>query len=413
MQKSFKIFLTLLAVIVLSDSYAQLVQWRGPNRDGKFEAKNLLKEWPAEGPVMLLKVDSLGKGHSSVIYHDGMMFITGMKDTMDVMSAVNMKGEIIWQTTYGTSWRKSYPDTRSTPTYSDGNLYLVSGVGELVCVAASDGKIVWSVNVDKDFGGEWSRFGVSESPLVYKNLVLCSPGGKQTSIVAFDKLSGKLVWKTKSVGGMRIYSSPTIYKHDGKEEILALTNQNLICIDPANGNVIWNYKNDTSVFKAGPFTNTPIYVGNEIFMSHGYNYPARMIQVAEDGKSASTKWTDTIFDNHHHGYVNVDGYIYGTNWENNRVGNWICMEWKTGKIMYSEKWGTKGTIVYADDMLYIYEEKSGKIGLLKPNTEKFELMSFFKVTEGHGPHWSHLSIYDGKMFVRHGEVLMVYDISAK
>ena len=405
-----KILIVALLVMVFVDSYSQLVQWRGPNRDGNFPANNLLKEWPEQGPKQILKVEGLGKGHSSVIYFDEIMYITGMKDTLDYISAVDMNGNIIWQTVYGTAWRKSFPDTRSTPTLYKDKLYVVSGVGELVCLSADKGEIVWKVNVDIDFEGEWSRFGVSESPLIIDDMVICSPGGKKTSIVAFDCKNGKLKWQSESIGGKRIYSSPTIYENNGKPSILALTNEYLICLDPKKGDVNWKFNGTTEKYKEGPFTNTPIFKGNEIFMSHGYDYPSMMITVNEQGDSASLKWSDTIFDNHHHGYVYVDGYIYGTNWENNKRGKWVCMEWETGKIMYEEKWGTKGTIVYADGMFYIYEERTGNIGLLKPNPEKFELVSSFKITEGNGPHWSHLSIYEGKMFVRHGEVLMVYEI---
>lgn len=410
MPKSIKFVFTLLALFVFINTFSQVVQWRGPNRDGYFPAENLLKTWTEEGPKQILKVDSLGKGHSSVIFSKGIMYITGMKDTLDYISAINMKGEVLWQTTYGTAWIRSFPDTRSTPTLYKDKLYVVSGVGELVCLDAKKGSIIWKINVDKVYEGEWSRFGVSESPLIIDDKVICSPGGERTSVVAFNVDNGELIWESKSAGGKRIYSSPTIYENNGKRQILALTNQNLICLDPENGNIAWKFTNNVEGYKAGPYTNTPIYQGDEIFMSHGYDYPSMMIQVSEAGDSASLKWSDTIFDNHHHGYVYVDGYIYGTNWKNNKIGSWICMEWETGKIMYQEKWGTKGTIVYADGMFYIYEEKSGKIGLLKPNPEKFELISSFKITEGNGPHWSHLSIYEGKMFVRHGEVLMVYEI---
>lgn len=411
MQKPLNLLFTLLALtLFLTNNFAQEVQWRGPDRDGHFPAKGLKKSW---GPEMILKVDSLGKGHSSVMYDGNTMYITGMKDTLDVISAVNMKGEVLWETIYGTAWRRSFPDTRSTPTLSDGKLYVVSGVGELVCLNKTDGKIVWSVNVDKDFEAEWSRFGVSESPLIFDDKVICSPGGEKTSVVAFNKETGELVWQSKCVGGKRIYSSPTVFNYKGERFILALTSQNLICLDPANGEVKWAFKNEVPKFKEGPYTNTPIYKDDEIFMSHGYDYPAMMIKVSENNDSAWVKWSDTIFDNHHHGYVLVDGYIYGTNWENNKIGRWICMEWESGKVMYEEEWGTKGTVVYADEMLYIYEEKSGNIGLLKPTPNKFDLVSSFRITEGNGPHWSHLSIYDGMMFVRHGEVLMVFDIAAK
>jgi hypothetical protein len=110
--------------------------------------------------------------------------------------------------------------------------------------------------------------------------------------------------------------------------------------------------------------------------------------------------------------VEVDGKIYGSNWKSNREGKWVCMDWNTGEIEYVADWYTKGSMVYADGMLYVYEERTGHVGLVKPDPKGFEVVSSFKVTKGTGPHWAHPFIADGKLFLRHGDVLLVYNIKA-
>ena len=118
---------------------------------------------------------------------------------------------------------------------------------------------------------------------------------------------------------------------------------------------------------------------------------------------------DQTFDNHHHGIILYDGFLYGSNWQDNRRGNWVCMNWKSGEIMYVEQWDTKGAVVMADGLLYCYNEK-GNVGIAKPDPEKFEVISEFKIDMGAGPHWAHPFVGEGKLLIRHGDALMVYDI---
>ncbi|HEY3371343.1 MAG TPA: hypothetical protein VGK10_10870, partial [Prolixibacteraceae bacterium] len=160
----------------------------------------------------------------------------------------------------------------------------------------------------------------------------------------------------------------------------------------------------------GANTNTPLYDNNEIFITSGYDHPAIMLSLAPDGRSVSLKWTNADFDNHLGGVVKVGDAIFGSNWVGNGGGNWMCVDWASGKTMYETKWFNKGSIISADGLLYCYEEKTGNLALVRPNAEKFEVISSFKVNQGEGPHWAHPAIYDGKLLVRHGESLMVYNL---
>ena len=120
---------------------SQQVQFRGPQRDGKFPDTGLLKTWPEGGPELLLKVEGIGKGFSSVVATDQFIFATGMIDTMDYLSCIKPDGAIKWKTPYGRSWAKSFPETRSTPTIEGNRIYVISGIGELACINLEDGSI--------------------------------------------------------------------------------------------------------------------------------------------------------------------------------------------------------------------------------------------------------------------------------
>lgn len=395
--------------------FAQLVQWRGPNRDGLFNETGLLKVWPEGGPQQILEVEKIGKGWSSPILDGNMIYVTGMIDTLDYLSAIDMQGNIKWQVPYGRSWNKSFPDTRATPTIEDNRIYVQSGTGRVGCFEKETGKEIWAVEVDKEFECEYHIWGNSETPLIVDNKIICTPGGPKTSVIALDKMTGKPIWQTKSLGGPRAYASPTLYNFNNTRYVLAVIGTDLIALIPETGEIKWSYKyhNPAKWDQNGLiWANTPVFKDDRIFLSMGYDYNAKMIQVAPDGNSVTEVFTDTIFDNHHHGLILYNGYVYGSNWINNNKGNWVCMDWQTGKIMWEHTWGSKGAMVMADGLLYTYNEK-GNVGLIEPSPEGFKLISEFKITKGAGTHWAHPFIADGKMLLRHGDVLMGFDIKQK
>ena len=409
------ILLYCILLIFVLNSSAQFVQWRGPNRDGHFNETGLLKSWPEGGPQKILEVEKIGKGWSSPILVGDVIYTTGMIDTLDYLTAIDMQGNIKWQVPYGRSWNKSFPDTRSTPTVEDNRIYVQSGTGRLSCFERETGKEIWAVEVDRDFECEYHIWGNSETPLIVDDKVISTPGGPKTSVIAFDKMTGKLIWQSKSLGGQRVYASATIYQHNGFRYILAVIGTDLLAVVPETGEIAWSYKYHNPEKWDQPgliWTNTPISKDDKIFITMGYDYNAKMIKMTPDGKSVSEVFTDTIFDNHHHGVILTDGYLYGSNWIDNKRGKWVCMKWDTGEIMYENEWDTKGAMIMADGLLYCYNEK-GNVGLVKPDPVGFNVISEFKITKGAGPHWAHPFIANGKLLLRHGDVLMVYDIKEK
>ncbi|MFA5533361.1 MAG: hypothetical protein WDA19_02605, partial [Mariniphaga sp.] len=245
--------------------------------------------------------------------------------------------------------------------------------------------------------------------------VICSPGGKETSIIALDKMTGNTIWKSVSLGGPRAYLSAALYEYKNFRYILAAIGSHILAVHPENGEIAWSYKYlDPAKWDQDGliWANTPVFKNDEIFISMGYDYPAVMLKMDSTGTSVTEKFVSRTLDNHHHGLILYENHLYGSNWFDNRRGRWVCMVWDTGEIKYVDDWDTKGTLVMADGMLYAYNER-GSVGLVNPTPEGFEVVSQFRITKGSGPHWAHPFIADGKLLMRHGDVLQVFDIKAQ
>ena len=413
MQKLCYLLLTLF--LPCAGVFSQSAQFRGENRDGIYNETGLLKSWPVSGPQCILSIDGLGKGFSSAVVSGKIIYVTGMKEAKDYLTAISPDGKIKWQVTYGNSWTKSFPDTRCTPTVEGNRIYVMSGTGRLVCLDAADGKEIWAHEADADFESQWHEWGVAESILLVDNLAICTPAGKKAAVVAYDKMTGQLVWQTKSYEGQRAYASPVLFKWKNFRYILASTTKEMIAVLPATGEVVWSFTHwqadrDPNEDGGQIYCNNPTVWENEIFLTRGYDYPSMMLSVSADGKSVSEKWIDKTLDNHHHGVIATGGFLYGSNWLSNGKGNWVCLDWNTGTVKWEQTWNNKGPIIFADGMLYIIDEKSGNVGLLNPGPAGFDLISSFKIDKGTGPYWAHPTIYDGHFYIRHGAALMVYKI---
>lgn len=234
--------------------------------------------------------------------------------------------------------------------------------------------------------------------------------------IAMKKASGEIIWKSASLNDKPGYVSPILIDYAGKKVIVNVSMGYVFAVDASNGEILWKVAHEKPAdFKWDLIKCvTPLYHDGKVYVTGGYDNGGMMVNIADDGKSATVAWTDKVLDVHHGGVVLVDGYIYGANWLNNSNGNWCCIEWETGKKMWEEHWNCKGSIISAEGMLYIYDEKKGNVGLLKVNPEKFDLVSSFQVTQGNtGPFWAHPVIHNGILYLRHNNALMAYDIRAK
>ncbi|PKQ61532.1 hypothetical protein BZG02_15180 [Labilibaculum filiforme] len=413
MNRLFLISIVLIGTLTQCKTKIEKSEWRGPNRTGVYAETGLLKQWPAEGPKLLWHLDSVPTGYSSVAIAHNTVYLTGLKDSMDYLMAIDMEGKLKWQIPYGRGWDKSFTDTRCTPTIEAERIYLSSGRGDVACVNAHSGVIIWDVKASEKFEGEYGSWGISESLLLWNNMVFYTPCGKRTCMVALNKLTGETVWESKSIDDKPAYVSPLLIDWRGKKQIVTVTENNAIGVNPENGNIDWRFDYGSHAggkSKANINTNTPLYQNGKIFLTNGYDHHSVMLNLNDDASVVELSYVDSLLDVHHGGAVLVDGYIYGSNWEHNRMGRWVCLEWETGKKMYETEWENKGSIISAEGMLYCYDEKNGNVALVKADPKEFKLIGQFKIPYGKGPYWSHMVIQDAVLYVRHGNALMAYSI---
>ena len=391
----------------------QISEWREENRTGVSSETGLLKSWPASGPTLLWSTLDLAKGNSSVSFGENKIYTTGIKDANDVLFALDMNGKLLWQTEIGRAWTQSFPESRATPTVEGNSVYTTSGYGDITCIDGTSGKVIWAYKGSEINKGTYGMWGIAESLIIDGDKLYFSPGGPETMTMALKKATGEVLWKSPSLNNKPAYVSPILINYAGKKILVNVSLENVFAVDVSNGEILWKIP----IEKPAGFNwdlilcVTPVYSNGMVYVTGGYDCGGMMIKLGDDAKSASVVWTDKVLDVHHGGVVLVDGYIFGSNWLNNADGNWCCIDWNTGEKKWEEHWNCKGSIISAEGLLYIYDEKRGNVGLLKASPEKFELISNFQITQGNsGPFWAHPVIHNGVLYIRHTNALMAYDI---
>jgi outer membrane protein assembly factor BamB len=245
-------------------------------------------------------------------------------------------------------------------------------------------------------------------------MVITSPGGKKASLVAFNINDGKVVWEAEPLNQEPQYVNPKLIEYAGKKMIVTVMGTHIFAVNAKDGKIMWkiNYA-DINAATGRVMKNhaiTPVYKDGYILIANGYNWVALKLKLSADGNSVNIVWENRNFDPQLGGVVLLGNNIYGTTHMSKPADTWACVEWMTGKTLWTAKWFSRGSIISADGMLYFFEEKSGHLALVKPNASKLDIVSEFQVTKGDGPFWAHPVINKGKLYIRHGDVLMVYQI---
>ena len=399
------LLLTLLILSTIACYVQTITQWRGIERNGIYHEKNLLTNWPADGPRLLWQIDSIGNGFASPIVTADRIYIPGEIDSIGYMFAFTKKGDLVWKKEIGEEWTKNFPGSRSTPTFVDGLLYYCSSMGEIICLDAVNGTKKWSVNMLKDLHGVNVRFGYTESPLIDDERLFCFPGGKDTNIVALNRFTGQLIWKSKGMADSAAYSSPAMIRLPGKKIVVTLMIHHIIGVDAATGELLWSQKMERTNDIHG---NTPIYENGYIYCDDRGGNGIVKLELSTDGRSVREVWRNFKAGNIQGGSIKTGKYLYGSRY---RPGRFESIDAETGEVADSAKFNC-GSTIFADNMLYCYNDQ-GVMGLIRPDQGKLQIISSFKVTEGTKEHFAHPVIHDGILYIRHGTVLLAYDISKK
>ena len=384
-------------------------QWQGPDRTALCKETNLLQEWPKAGPTLVWSVKNLGGGYSTPSIAAGRVFGMSYRgDDEGVWALSEADGKELWFTRIAAKGKAGYNEgPRCTPTVDGELLYALGISGDLACLEASTGKIRWQKNLKKDFGGQVGGWAYSESPLVDGDKLLVTPGGEKATIVALDKKSGDLIWKgSVPKGNGAHYSSIIPATVDGKRQYIQFLSGGVVGLD-GDGKYLWRYDHQHN---GTANCSTPIYRDGHVFASSNYGTGGGLVKLnrTDKGYTADEVYFEKKIANHHGGLVLVGDYLYGEG-----GGRLTCMEFKTGKVMWSEGKAGKGSILYADGRLY-YRNEGGPIILVDANPEKYVERGRFNQPEKSGKNtWPHPVIANGKLYIRDQDLLYVYDVKAK
>lgn len=374
--------------------------WLGPNRNGKSLDTGLLKQWPDDGPKLLWQADDIGVGFSSVAVVAGKVYITGDKGDKLAISAFDLDGKPLWQADHDRA-RGGPEGSRATPVIDKGNLYLLGGNGLVGCFNAANGEKKWSREA-KEYGGSPGGWGYAESVLIYKNMAIFKPGGK-SCIVALDKTNGETIWESTGFAAGPEYGSCIVVDFQGQTMIVTGTSKGIFAVDAKDGKMLWS--NDWSADNTANCP-TPSYADGHVFWSNGYGKGGVCLKLKKENGAvaADVAWTTKDLVCHHGGYVIDKGYIYG-----NHNGGWACLDLKTGEKKWDERAVGKGSLCFADDMLYLFSENGGQAGLANCSPEGLELSGKVKV-DGNGPSWAHPVVVGGRLYLRYDTHLYCFAV---
>jgi outer membrane protein assembly factor BamB len=406
------LWVVLLASLATAAYAADSPQFRGANRTGIFDETGLLKTWPEGGPQKLWTATGFGVGYSSALVDKGRIYVTGTLAEQDsFVFVLDMDGKLIEKIPYGKeTTAESAPGARCTPTIVGDRMYLVSGLGVVNCIDLTAKKTLWQVNILDRFKGPNNEWHLAEALLIDGDHVICTPGGPDAVMAALDRNTGDTVWVTKGMTDMTSYVAPLLVQHNKRRIILTETSKFLICVDADTGALLWKHEHLTQY---DIHAVTPIYHDGCVYYVAGYKSGGGLLKLSEDASSYTVQWLDTQLDCQHHGVVLVDGCIYGTS-HHRGGGQMVCLDWATGQVKWTSKEISQGVVELADGMLYTYEgPKKGIVSLVKPSPDGLQCAGKFTVTEGTKEHWAHPTIANGRLYIRHGDVLIAYDIQAK
>ena len=350
-----RVVLTAVVVMVMAGSSlaADWPQYLGPARNSTSPEKGLLRSWPEKGPEVLWTV-AVGIGYGGPVVKDGKVYLLDRDDKVgDNLRCLDLSnGKELWNFAYDAPGRVMFPGSRSVPILDGNHVYSCGPYGDLYCIDINTHKPVWNKNVWKDFGGGSEfRYGpLLSALLVYGDLLIMASQAPEAGVVAYDKLTGNVNWKTPNLGN-ETYASPAVVKIDGKDHVVMVTSStnryrtsencadalgNVVGIEPLTGKILWKYDK----WQCHISVPSAVDAGdNKVLIVGGYELGATMIKVEKkaDGSYGATElFTTEEFGDQTKPPILHNGYFYAQYGTNNRSDGLVCMS-MDGKIMWKTR----------------------------------------------------------------------------
>jgi outer membrane protein assembly factor BamB len=383
-------------------------QWHGPDRNNISPETGLLKGWPKAGPPTVWSVSGLGRGYGTIAIQGDRLYVQGTQGSESVVFCLSLaNGKKIWTRPLGRNLDQDKGGgPRGTPTVEADRVYALSENGDLACLNARDGSVVWTLNILTAFKGPNPKWLISESPLIDGNNLIVTPGGDKAGIVALDKVNGKTVWTAAELSDQAAYSSCIVANVQGVRTIMTLTSGGGVGVRAGDGKLMWRYPR---VANRVANVATPVFFNDKVFYTSAYDTGCVLLRLKTDKGLVQTEeaYFSPNMMNHHGGVILVNGHLYG-------FSNAIltCMEFETGKVCWRDRSVGKGTLTYADGNLYILSEEN-KVALAEANPSAYVEKGRFEIEDQGWPSWAHPVVHGGNLYIRNQGTLACYNVKAK
>jgi outer membrane protein assembly factor BamB len=379
--------------------------FRGPNRDGRYDEMAVLTQWPAGGLKPIWK-QPIGIGFASFVVADGRAYTIEQRRRQEMVTAYDVTtGRELWTQGWNAEFNDSTGDgPRATPTWDEGRIYALGATGELRCLDAKTGAVAWGRNILTENGASNLQWAMAASPLIVDDKVIVLPGGPAgKSIVAYNKMTGAPVWKSQS--DPQAYVSPMLLTLAGRRQIVVVSSSRILGLVPENGSLLWSYPWDTDM---GINVSQPILVDkNRFFISAGYGKGAALVEVSGSGNNFSAKaiWENINMKNKFNSSVLHEGHVYGLD-----EGILTCLDVSTGTRKWKGGRYGYGQVILASGHLIITTD-AGELALVKATPDRYTEVAKFPALEGQT--WNYPAIANGRLLVRNGAQMAAFNIAAQ
>ncbi len=422
------ISLTLLAHTASAEDWPQYL---GPTRNSMSPQKGILRTWPEKGPEVLWTAP-VGRGYGGPAVKDGKVYLLDRDDKVgDNLRCLDLSnGKELWSFAYDAPGTVMFPGSRSVPAVDGDKVYSCGHNGDLYCIDIKTHKPVWNKNIWKDFGGDKIPFwAITQCPLVYGDLLIVASQAPQAGVVAYDKLTGNVKWKTPPLG-LISYASPAIVKVDGKDHVVMVTSStnpfqrtsptnelgNVVGIEPLTGSVLWKFdKWECHISVA----NAVDAGDNKVLIVGGYELGTVMLKIEKkaDGAYAAAELLRTKqFGDQTKPPVLYKGHFYAEYGTNDRRDGMVCMS-MDGEIKWKTKRApdfNKGSMILADGLI-LASDGARSLYLVEPDSSGYKQLASAELfpegapgseegiasrVGGRNQNWAPMALADGKLLIR-------------
>jgi outer membrane protein assembly factor BamB len=413
MKSTYQKFLSIVCLILMGSTVfsqsADWNQWGGASRNFKSAAKGLAASWSASGPRKLWQ-RQFGDGYSAIAATDGKLFTMYRKGETETVVALDAAtGKTLWEYPYSAPFAKEYDMSHgegphATPLIVGNFVFTAGASGKMHCLNKQTGKPVWSHDLIKEFNGTIRVNGYSCSPLAYKNTVIMQVGGQGNALIAFNQKDGSVVWKKHDFKNST--SSPIIINVDGQEQLVAFMFDDIVGVDPGNGELLWSYKHTTDF---GLNTSTPVWgEDNLLFISSGYNGGSRVLKLTKSGNKTTPEevWFSRTMRVHFSNCIRIGDVVYGSSGDFGPAF-FTAMNIKTGKVMWRDRSIARSSFLYADGRFILLDE-DGNLILAAPTEQGVTIQS--KIALLNNNSWTVPTLTGTTLYVRDRKNIMALDL---